>query len=299
MNMTKTVTAKTLTDNAPAIAEQVTAKAAAANKPADDKAGPLVAIPSPALACAILDGAVGADDWAAFRGQIAKLVDYAALDRAGMAALSGHLSALLAPVFQAASFEGEWYKRTAKAYGKKEADARQNKAAAKIKMSINGALQRKSPVVFSLIDWAAGSLAIFDATDCPATLPADAKKAGFQPAAYKAARDAAIVRTNAQYDAEKRMAAEKEAAAFVASKADKLQAAQATALPPALPASKAGKDTGEAVAGIAAIMAALDDKTADRIDTSVLDALAVRLAGYLTARHAADKAQAKARAKAA
>lgn len=298
MSMTKTVTAKTLADNAPAIAEHVTAKAAAANKPADDKAGPLVAIPSPALACAILDGAVGADEWAAFRGQIAKLVDYATVDRAGMATLSGHLSALLAPVFMAASFDGEWYKRTAKAYGKKEADARQNKAAAKIKMAINGALQRKSPAVFSLTDWTTGNMAIFDATDCPATIPSDAKAAGFQPAAYKAAREAAIVRTNAQYDAEKRMAAEKEAAAFVASKADKLAASQATSLPAALPASKAGKDTGEAMAGIAAIMAALDDKTADHIDTCVLDSLAVKLAGYLAARHAADKAQAKARAKA-
>lgn len=298
MNMTKSVTAKAIADNAPAIAEHVTAKAAAANKPADDKAGPLLSIPTAALACAILDGAVGADDWAAFRGQIAKLVDYATVDRAGMAALSGHLSALLAPVFMAASFDGEWYKRTAKAYGKKEADSRQNKAAAKIKMAINGALQRKSLAVFSLTDWSTGNMAIFDATDCPATLPGDAKAAGFQPAAYKAARDAAIIRINAQYDAEKRMTAEKEAAQFVAAKADKLAASQATSLPTAMPASKAGKDTGDTMAGIAAIMAALDDMTADHIDTAVLDALAIRLAGYLTARHAADKVQAKARAKA-
>lgn len=298
MNMSKTVTAKTIADNAPAIAEQVTAKAAAAHKPADDKAGPLVAIPSPAQAGLILDGAVASDEWAAFRGQIAKLVADSTINKAGMVALSGHLSSLMAPVFQAASFDGDWYKRTVKAHGQKEAKARQNRAAAKINMALNGALQRKSPVLFKLVDWPQGVVMVFDATDCPATLPKALKEAGFQPAAYQEGHKAAIIRTNAQYDADKRLSAEKEAAAFVASKADKLQAAQATALPPAVPASKAGKDTGEAMASITALMAALDDKTADRIDAAVLDALAVRLAAYLTARHATDKARDKARNKA-
>ena len=292
MKISKTVTARTLTDNAPVPAEHVSANSNKADKAADTDNGPLLAIPTAALACLILDGAVGADEWAAFRGQIAKLVDFAKLDKAGMASLSGHLSALLGPVFVAASFDGDWYKRTVKAHGKKEADARQNKAAAKLKMAINAALQKKSLAVFSLTDWNTGVMAIFDATDCPATLPSDYKAAGFQPAAYKAAREAAIVRLNAQYDADKRNTAEKEAAAFVASKADKLADSMATTLPTAAPAMVTARDSGDAMAAIATLTAALADGTADRIDRAVFAKLAADVAGYIAKRDKADKARA-------
>lgn len=286
------IVADDLTGNAPPAPALVSAKAAAAGKATDKAAGPLLSIPTAAQAAAILDGAAGADDWAAYRDQLAALVRNALqCDRADLPAMSANMSAILAPVMTAAAAGGDWAVRMSKAYGKTEADKRREKAAAKIKTHINSTMQKADASLFMVADWAAGAVMVFTAPTAPESLPFAAKKAGFQAAAYKSARAAAIARLTAGYDADKAAAAKAEAAAFVQGKADKLADATATALPSA-PLATTGKDTGPAMDTIAAIRAALADGTADRIATTQWQALAADLAGYLGERSARDAAQA-------
>lgn len=277
-----------LSANAPAAPEQNTAAALAAPKTADNAAGPLLAIPTPAQACAILDGAAGAEDWAAYRDQLAALVAKAIRgDRADLAAMSANLSALLAPVMLAAAPGGEWAARMVKAYGKAEGDKRREKAAAKVKTHLNATMQKADASLFMVADWAAGAVMVFAAPEAPDSLPAKAKAAGFQAAAYKSARAAAIARLNAAYDNNAKAKAKEKAAAFVASIADRAKP-EAAAAPVAAPAMVTAKDTGPAMDAIATIRAALADGTADRIAVERLQALAADLAGYLTERSAKD-----------
>ena len=177
--------AKDMKDNAPAKPEQNSAASLAAGKATDKAAGPLLAVPTASQACAILEGAAGAEDWTAYRDQLAGLVRNAIqCDRADLPAMSANMSAILAPVMTAAAVGGAWAVRMTKAHGKAEADKRREKATAKIKTHINSTLQKADASLFMLANWTAGAVMVFTAPTAPATLPKAAKEAGFQSAAY-------------------------------------------------------------------------------------------------------------------
>ena len=259
----------------------------AAGKPAPIDNSPLLFVPTAAQTLAILDGAAGATEWADLRGCITSII----ANSATLDTLSNNLTTTLAPVLKGLSIGSDWMLRTQKAYGKKEADARHNKASAKIAMFLKSALAKKSPSLFRVTNWSTGQVIVLDAATAPDKMPLAVKNAGILGSAYTPAL--AAVKKAAADKAEK-AAADKAAAAGKAAAgkaaAGKGKGKDKPALPAAITTPTTGKDSSSAMDAALALTAAFKDGSASRVALDVWVTLSDALALHI-ASQAADEAK--------